>query len=362
MNGDISMTQDPLIISQGHGTTWVTLNRPKALNALNIQMMRGMKEVLQKTQEDLHSHALVIQGAGPKAFCAGGDLRSVYDAICHQDEQFLHDIFATEYSANLRSHQFKKPHVACIQGYVMGGGMGASIHGSHRIVTDSTRLAMPETKIGYFPDVGASYFLNRCPGALGLYLGLTGVTIAASDALDAGWATHYIPQSFFEVFCERIQEGQGVDEALQTYEAQPSGGSLSKARHAIDTHFSKESLQGIFESLRSDADDFAQETLMLLKKRCPLSLHVTFQQLKACANKSFEACMHSEFHLSQVFVKTHDFKEGIRAVIIDKDHEPQWQHPSIHQVQDRDLYPFFDQGEARFHDAPLQGLTGDTGQ
>lgn len=319
------------------GKGWITLNRPHALNALSLPMIKDLHDLFYLWNKDPDMTEIIIQGEG-KAFCAGGDLKSVYQAQ-YCDKNFLEAIFRIEYTANLRLKNLSKPYVALLQGYVMGGGMGASVHGSHRIATDSTCMAMPETKIGYFPDVGASYFLNQCPGFTGLYLGLTGKSIDASDALYVGWATHYVPLKHWDSL-KKIVADDTIEKALYLSEPlEPSW--LQNHRKDIDDHFSHPSLEEIFDSLKTSSTAFAQETLHLLNKRCPLSLKITFRQLKESKGKSFEAIMRKEYALSQVFVENQDFFEGIRAVIIDKDHVPHWQHKTIYDVKEEDIDLFF---------------------
>jgi enoyl-CoA hydratase/carnithine racemase len=311
-------------------------------------MMQALCRTFSLWAEDPDIKSAVIMGAGSRAFCSGGDLRTVHGALLKKDYAFLDELFRVEYSANLRLKSFPKPYVALMQGYTMGGGMGASIHGSYRVVSENATLAMPETSIGYFPDVGGSYFLNRCPGFTGLYLGLTGLHISAYDALYVGWATHYVTGSDFLGLKKALDTHSDVADVLSHFSKSPGVSTLHHQQEEIDRHFKYETLEEIFESLQNSNSPFAEGTLKILKSRSPLSLHVTFKQLKSTKNRSFDEVMASEYHLSQKFVRGHDFQEGIRAAIIHKDRQPRWQHASIYDVCVSEVEHYFSHPYNRF--------------
>lgn len=327
---------------------WIRLNRPRALNSLTAHMMEELGQLFAQWAVDTDVKAVIIYGEGTRAFCAGGDLRCVFEAQARKDKAFLERLFRVEYAANIRLKAFPKPYIALMQGYAMGGGMGAAIHGSHRVVTDTTLMAMPETAIGYFPDVGASYFLKECPGYAGVYLGLTGTTITASDGLYAGWATHFVPLNQFDALKKALADSSDPVGVIESF-SRPTGASALEAQaEAIERHFKYATVEEIFESLKSDTSPFACKSLAILEKRCPLSLKVTLAQLRSIKDQAFSAIMASEYHLSQVFIHSVDFHEGIRAAIIDKDRNPRWQHASIYEVTNEDLQPFFEKGSQRF--------------
>jgi enoyl-CoA hydratase/carnithine racemase len=237
--------------------------------------------------------------------------------------------------------QFSKPYMALMHGYTMGGGMGASVHGTYRVITDNSILAMPETSIGYFPDVGGSYFLNQCPGSIGLYLGLTGLHISGFDAVYAGWATHYVPSDLMDKMKLDLRAGKSFDDCLRNYSKNVPFSTLQHQRDEIDAHFNHDSLEDIFHSLENSSSHFAKAALSLLNHRSPISLHVSFRQLKISRNMNFANIMASEYKLSQKFVRESDFKEGIRAAIVTKDRAPKWKYASIYDVPPEEIDEYF---------------------
>lgn len=308
---------------------WLTLNRPDVLNALNLEMTDAIVDHLEKWQEDPTVHRVVIQGNG-RAFCAGGDLRQVYQAFQKKDQQLMERFFKHEYNLNRIIHYYPKPYIAILNGITMGGGMGLSIHGSYRIVTDNSLLAMPETGIGFFPDVGASHFLTRCPGSIGLYLGLTGTAIGPADALYSKLATHYLSSEYLPYFLEHLADlhtSKLMEDFLNLKrpEAPIPEGFLMAQRDIIDSCFNQPTLLAIFGALEQHSSSFAKETLACLKARSPLSLKLTFNLLKNAQKLNFHNAINEELKLSQKMIKESDFMEGIRAAVIDKDRNPQWQ-------------------------------------
>lgn len=314
-------------VSRGIG--WITLNRPQALNALSLPMMMRLLDLVTKWEKDPEVKYVVIQGNGARAFCSGGDLKGVHQAYQANDFDFLDFLFRTEYTFNARLNSFSKPYISLIHGIVMGGGVGASIHGSHRIVTESTLFAMPETGIGYFPDVGGTYFLNQCPQEIGLYLGLTGNRIKAGDILYAGFGTHYAQEENFDALRHSLNQSppasfEELEEKLSKFSSPFPKSDLEQHRDALKRCFLQPSLEDILISLASDSSPFAQETLSVLKTRSPLSLQVTFKQLTQGRGLSFNQVMKREFALSQNLLRHSDFIEGIRAAVVDKDRQPKW--------------------------------------
>jgi len=339
----LTNTNDLLSKVQG-GIGWITLNRPKALNALSLDMIRNLTQLLKEWETNSSVNAIVIQGAGDKAFCAGGDVRAVYDAKKSGDLETCDAFFREEYTLNAHIHSYPKPYVALLDGIAMGGGLGVSVNGSHRIVTERALLAMPETGIGFFPDVGATTFLNNVPGAVGLYLGLSGTHLKAEDALWAGLATHFLSSTCLSSFKKDLEQGKPLEDTLTAYCREPQEkGFLEHHSDVIDMHFSKSSLKEIIESLATDPSPFAQNTYNTLTSKSPTSLAVVFRQLKEGKTLSFLARMKLEFRLSQHFVKGHDFMEGIRAVLVDKDRLPRWKPPRLQDLSDRDIDTYFAQ-------------------
>ena len=322
---------------------WITLNRPKVLNALSLSLIRELTQLLKKWESLPSIKTVVITGAGEKAFCAGGDVRAVYDAKMAGDLETCDAFFREEYTLNTYIHQYTKPYVALINGIAMGGGLGVSANGSHCIVTERALLAMPETGIGFFPDVGATTFLSNMPGIVGLYLGLTGTRLAAEDALWTGLATHFMPSSSLAKFKIALQRGTPLEESLSIYCHKPKEeGFLEHHYKPIETHFHKSSLKAILESLANDPSPFAQNTYNILRSKSPTSLAVVFRQLREEAPQlSFIERMKLEFRLSQHFVEGHDFIEGVRAVLVDKDKLPQWAPGTVKDLTSEYINGYF---------------------
>lgn len=341
-------TYNDIIFEVERGRARVLLNRPKALNALSFEMAKRFDARLSEWAEDPAVRFVVIEGAGERAFCAGGDIRELYRSMNDPASTLAADFYRVEYRLNHRIHAFPKPYVALIDGVVMGGGVGVSVHGSHRVVGDKLLFAMPETGIGLFPDVGGSYFLPRLPGRLGFYLGLTGARIGAADALYCGIATHYVPSDRFAALRTALDEGgaEGIDAAIARFAADPGPAPLAAHRAAIDRCFAAGTVEGVLDALRAEGTEWARETLAGLAKKSPTSLKVTLRQLQRGAGLDFAAAMRMEYRLSQHFCAGHDFREGIRAVVIDKDNAPRWRPDRLDAVSEADVESYF---------APLPG-------
>ncbi|MBX9621766.1 MAG: enoyl-CoA hydratase/isomerase family protein [Alphaproteobacteria bacterium] len=321
------------------GIGWITLNRPRALNALSLFMIRKLLRLLKEWEENPSLKAVVIEGAGEKAFCAGGDVRAIYNAKKEGHPQTCDAFFREEYTLNAYIHSYPKPYISLIDGIAMGGGLGISINGSHRIVTERALLAMPETGIGFFPDVGATTFLTNAPGKTGLYLGLTGARLKAACALWSSLGTHFIPATALPAFKKDLSNG--LEEALKTHcQLLTETVFLEKHKADIENHFSHTSVEDIFKSLSHDDSPFAKKTLATLKTKSPTSLKVVFRQLTEVAN-TFEERMKTEFRLSQRFVEDHDFFEGVRAVLVHKDGTPHWKPAHLEQVPQETINHYF---------------------
>ncbi|MFQ5773899.1 MAG: enoyl-CoA hydratase/isomerase family protein [Kiloniellaceae bacterium] len=321
------------------GVALVTLNRPKALNALTLAMCQEFDRQLASWAGDPAVHAVVVAGAGERAFCAGGDVRAIWEAG-KRGERLTADFFRAEYTLNRRIKTFPKPYIAIIDGITMGGGVGISVHGSHRVATERTVFAMPETGIGFFPDVGGSYFLPRLPGALGMYLALTGARVKAADAVYAGVATHFVQSARLRELEAALAAADWaaaespavVDEAIGRFADDPGSPSLAAHRAAIDRCFSAESVEAILAALEAEGGDWADKTLATLRTRSPTSLKITFEQVRRGAKLGFDEAMIMEYRLSQACMAGHDFYEGIRAVVVDKDNAPAWNPATLGAV------------------------------
>ena len=335
----MSETDDVQFQKEG-GTGFITLNRPKALNALTLDMIRAIMPQLQDWRDDPTIKAVVIVGAGDRAFCAGGDVRAVYEAG-RNGGSLTAEFFRDEYRLNRMIHVFPKPYVALIDGITMGGGVGLSVHGSHRVATEKTMLAMPETGIGLFPDVGGTYFLPRLPGELGLFLALSGWRLGAADALYCGLATDFVKSEdipdLLEAFATASWAGDSdaervVDEIIEGMQSDSETASLASRRDLIDRCFAKPSVEAILDALDAEPDDWAAKVAGIIRRQSPTSLKVTFAQVRKGGAMPFDRAMVEEYRMSQAFMAGPDFYEGIRAVLIDKDQQPKWQPGDLASV------------------------------
>ncbi|WP_134701507.1 enoyl-CoA hydratase/isomerase family protein [Ammoniphilus sp. YIM 78166] len=335
------------------GIGWITLNRPKALNALSYGMVTEIEKLLLAWKEQEDIAVVCLQGAGEKAFCAGGDIRSLYDRRDDRIVEFASPYFQTEYRMDELIYHYPKPILVFMDGLVMGGGVGISYGASHRIITEKTRWAMPEMTIGFFPDVGASYFLNQMPGVYGRYFALTAETILPPDILLVGAADYYVQHEKVEKLKQELQTIDWkskeplalVDGLLERYgEKGPIDSSLEQREAQINQHFSKETVEGIVESLARAAesgDDWAKAQLNTLQDKSPTSLKVTLEQLKRGQGKSLSDCFGMEWKMALNFMQNHDFFEGVRALLVDKDRQPHWKPATLEEVTEEMVAGYF---------------------
>ncbi|MDP3670025.1 MAG: enoyl-CoA hydratase/isomerase family protein [Telluria sp.] len=334
-------------------TGWITLDRPKALNSLSLAMVRALTELLLAWRDDAGIDAVVLGSSSAKALCAGGDIRFFHE-IGHSGPMggsaLLEDFFTEEYELNHLIHFYPKPYVALMDGVVMGGGMGIAQGGPDcqlRIVTEGTRMAMPEVNIGLFPDVGGSYFLSRAPGQLGNYLGLTGLTIGAADALYAGLADVYVPQAQMAALAELIGAAPGaqlraaIGAFAAPFQGDAGASELEAARIAIDHHFGAASVADIIASLGQDPQPFAQKALAAMRTRSPLMMCVTHELLARGARLEVADCLRMERTLVRHCFEHGEVLEGVRALVIDKDNAPKWSPAALEQVTGEMVAGFF---------------------
>jgi enoyl-CoA hydratase/carnithine racemase len=318
----------------------VTLNRPKVLNALTYNMVKLLHPQLKVWADDDAIKLVVVRAAGEKAFCAGGDIRVLHDQGKSGSPEVI-NFYRDEYRLNRYIKRYPKPYIALMSGINMGGGVGVSIHGSHRVASERLMFAMPETGIGLFPDVGGTYFLPRCPGEIGMYLGLTGARLKAADAIAAGIADVYVPAERHEALIDRLVQGEAVDDALKAEAQDPGEASIGSHRETIDRCFSASSVDAVLRCLDEDGSDWAQKTAETIRSKSPLSTRVAYDQIRAGAKLDFEGCMALEFRLTNRFMSAPDFYEGVRAVVIDKDQAPKWQPPTLDAVADEQVEQYF---------------------
>jgi enoyl-CoA hydratase/carnithine racemase len=301
----------------------VTLTRPKALNAVTHSMVNALRRALSSWETDPKVALVVIKAEG-RAFSAGGDILDVYEAGRAGNPSVA--FFADEYRLNAQIARFPKPYVALIDGIVMGGGVGVSFHGSHRVMTENAQFAMPEVGIGFFPDVGASHLLPDLGGSFGMFLGLTGNRIRYGDALWSGLATHTVQAQYLDGLLNRLIETGDAGMALREVFAPAKRETDRQTLEAIARHFSEASLKGILDSLEAaaPADTFATNALATIRTRSPTSISVAFREIVAGSTLSMDECMRMEFRILNRMLHGHDFYEGIRAAIIDKGSKPHW--------------------------------------
>jgi enoyl-CoA hydratase len=336
---------DDILFGREGGVGTVLLNRPQALNAFTLGMYRRLEPRLREWAADPAIRAVLIEGAGDRAFCAGGDVRAVYEAGkgISGARDFTSVFFAEEYRIILGIHCYPKPYVALIDGITMGGGAGVSVNGAYRVATEKTMFAMPETGIGLFPDVGATRFLNLCPGRIGRYLGLTGARLGAADALYCGFATHFVPRehlaalktALFSTVWETDRERTQVEELIGRFAADP-GPPLAARRGVIDRCFAGDTMEAILTALDAETGDaaWAAETRAALLVKSPTSLRMTLRQLILGRDMDLAAALKLEYRMTQHVMAAHDFYEGIRAVLIDKDQRPRWRPPTLAEVDE----------------------------
>lgn len=335
------------LIERIGSTGRIRLNRPKALNSLTLAMVRDIEAALDTFEGDPRVAAVLITGEGERGLCAGGDIRMIYDSgKAGSDEPTM--FWREEYRMNARIARHSKPYVAIMDGIVMGGGVGVSVYGSHRIVTERTKLAMPEAGIGFFPDVGASWFLTRQEGELGTYAALTGAQLAAGDVIAFGLADVYVPSNRIPALVAALSQlpttatYADVSATVGAFTETPPPAGVGSHRETIDRVFTFDTVEAIFQALEGEGTPFAEKTLTDLKTKSPLSLKVTLRLLRLGRSApSLEACLEREFAATAVLLHGHDFFEGVRAAVIDKDRNPQWRPARIADVSEADVAAFF---------------------
>jgi enoyl-CoA hydratase len=317
----------------------ITLNRPKALNALDQEMCLAIDAALKAWAGDDRIAAVIIRGAGDRAFCAGGDVRLTReDGLAwkrgQSDGRIVREFFRDEYRMNRRIATFPKPYFALIDGITMGGGVGLSVHGTYRLATARTLLAMPETQIGLFPDVGTSYVLPRLSGEVGTWMALTGARLKAADCLMLGLATHVVDHERIDDLVAALTGGAAIDESIARYAADPGASDLPANQTIIDRCFAHRRVEDILAALEADDGPFAAETAATLRIMSPTSLKLTLKEMRRGRSLGLDDCLTMEYRLSQSVLAGRDFYEGVRAQLVDKDRQPKWYPASLDAVDD----------------------------
>ena len=333
------MTENDVLFRREGVLGRITLNRPKALNALTLEMCERMLEQLDRWADDPGVGVVVIDAAPGRAFCAGGDVRAIYEGVKRRDGSTAR-FFATEYRLNAAIRNFPKPYIPLIDGIAMGGATGISVHGLFRVVTENALYAMPETAIGLVPDVGGTYVLPRMPGEIGMYLGLTSFRIGVADILHTGIATHFVRRERSDDIVRRLAAGEAPATVLSDLAENAGVAPLTERRAAIDRAFSKPSVAAILEALKLEAG-WGEETGALLMTRSPTALKLTYRALRDGRDMDFAACQRMEYRIMTRAVEGHDFHEGIRAALLDKDQRPRWKPSSLDAISAADIDVYF---------------------
>jgi enoyl-CoA hydratase len=336
-----------LIVRREGSAGIIRLNRPKAINAVTLEMFRDIDKALDAFEADPAVAVVVLEGAGERGLCAGGDIRALYDSskVCGDLGKIL---WREEYILNARIAKFPKPYIAFMDGIVMGGGVGLSAHGRHRVVTEKTRLAMPEVGLGFFPDVGGTWLLSHAPGDIGSYFGLTGQTMNGPDAIHARFADAVVPSAKLATLREeliRIRPGAPSDDIKRLIDGFATGetaGPVAAMQARIDDWFGHDRMEDIIAVLQRDGSEAAQSTLKTLNEKSPRGMVVTLKLLRlARASSSLEQCLAREYRAALEVFASDDFREGVRAAVIDKDRNPRWSPSRIEDVTPAMLAPYF---------------------
>ena len=322
--------EDTLITRRDGRVARILLNRPRALNALNLDMIRAMAKALDEWRDDPHVHAVVIEGAGDRAFCAGGDVINLRDGQMSGDRTEVEQFFGEEYALNLAIATYPKPYIALIDGICMGGGIGVSVYGPYRVATEHASFGMPETAIGFFPDIGGTYFMPRMPGQIGMYLGLSGLRISGADSVHCGFATHYVPRADLPALSAALA-AEGASALARFNQALPAY-SLAPHLADIDRIFALPTVLEMVRALEALDADWARAALKAMRSVSPSALCWTMEALRQGAGMTLPQALDAEFLLTRTTMAHPDFCEGVRALVVDKDRKPNWKPARVEDV------------------------------
>jgi enoyl-CoA hydratase len=340
----MASTEPDILFERRGAAGLVTLNRPQALNAVTLDMVRRLSGQLARWADDPAVTRVVVSAAGGRAFSAGGDIRVLYDLGRAGRHAQMLPFWREEYTLNTAIKRYPKPYISLIDGIVMGGGVGLSVHGTYRVAGDRYLFAMPEVSIGFFPDVGATWFLPRMPGELGAYCALTGERLRADDGVAAGLATHRVASARFGELADALCGAEPVDALLAAFSQAHDPGAVAAQRPAIDRLFSGDRVEDILIVLDREAatgDTFSTACAATIRTKSPTSLKLALAQVRAGRRLSFEACMQTEFRIVSRIIHGEDFYEGVRAVIVDKDNAPRWRPASLEAVPQSAIDRYF---------------------
>jgi len=343
----VAGAEPDLIVRREGSAGIIRLNRPKALNAMTLEMSLGIDAALDQFEANPEVALVLLEGAGERGLCAGGDIRGLWESSKEGGD--LGKVFwRQEYVMNARIAKFPKPYVALMDGLVMGGGVGLSAHSSHRVVTERTKLAMPEVGLGFFPDVGGTWLLSHSPGELGTYFGLTGQTMNGPDAIHARFADAVVPSAKWPALREALTKvpagvtSAEVKKLIDGFATGETAGPVAARQATIDKWFAYDRMQDIVAALQRDGSELAQATLKTLNEKSPRGMVVTLKLLRlARTAKSLEECLVREYRAALQVFASDDFREGVRAAVIDKDRNPKWSPPRIEEVTPEMVATYF---------------------
>ena len=341
------VTEGDLIARREGAAGIIRLNRPKAINAVTLEMFRDIDKALDAFEADPQVAVIVLEGAGERGLCAGGDIRSLWESS-KVNGDLGKILWREEYILNARIKKFEKPYVAFMDGIVMGGGVGLSAHSSHRVVTERTKLAMPEVGLGFFPDVVGTYLLSRAPGEIGTYFGLTGQTMNGPDAIHARFADAVVPSGKLPALREMLTKARPgttsgeVRALIDGFATGEKVGPVAAMQSQIDASFAHDRMEDVVAALKHDHSDFARKTLKTLGEKSPRGMVVTLKLLRLARQAAtLEECLVREYRAALEVFRSDDFREGVRAAVIDKDRNPKWSPPDIEDVTPEMVAPYF---------------------
>jgi len=336
------MNGEPEILFERRGCAgFVTLNRPHALNAATDNMVRQLAKQLDVWENDSAISRVVLRATGERAFCAGGDIRALYEQYKTGEVQKSIDFWHEEYTLNHRIKHYPKPYLSLIDGIVMGGGVGLSVHGMYRVAGDRYSFAYPEVGIGFFPDVGATHVLPRLPGKIGMWIALTGLRVNADDGVYCGLATHRIASAQFPELERALTTDESVQEILNTFSGEGAKGMLEADHPLIDRIFALGSVEEILAALEGEMSEEASKLARTIRQKSPLSLKIAFEQVQRGGALDFAEAMRTEFRIVNRVAREPEFYEGIRAVVIDKDNAPKWNPATLEAVSRERVASYF---------------------
>lgn len=341
----VATTSELLVEARGR-LGILTLNRPQATNALSFEMLRGLTAALEDFARNPSIDAVLVRNEG-RAFCSGGDLLEILAQPAGPAfERRRREYFATEYALNYRIHTFPKPYIALIDGLTMGGGCGISLHGSHVVATERTLLAMPETAIGHFPDAGATWFLNRLPGEMGVYAGLRGLRLSSGDVVAMGLASQFIQSSAIAGVVKALTAAARLDrkvvnDILADFAGKPAPSTAAARQARVDELFAGATVEAISETLARAKESWAEAALGVLQHASPISLKVSLRMLREGRNMPIDEALRREYRICMRITGGHDFREGVRAALIDKDNAPRWQPDRLDLIDDATVAAYF---------------------